>query len=170
MAELSPDVDELQGRRAGLVTRGVGFAIDFGCVLAGLPMIMWGWAIVIGLLTFSTPEYPDLPRAVSALVALVWNFSYFVLGWYLTGRTVGMAVMGVRVVGRSRDRLGIVQVVVRHIVLFATLLVAPLWLFFARSRLAIHDRAARTQVIYDRRESRSTVSVDVGTVGSGPSR
>ena len=173
MADLAPDVDQLQGRRAGFVSRAAAFAIDFGVVLAGVPVIMWGIGVVQGLLNFEAPTYPDLPDWMPPVISGLWFFWYYVGLWFATGRTVGAVVMGLRVAGRRKEHVGIVAATIRLWVMFATLfLVGELWLIFSKSRLAIHDRAARTQVIYDSATKRREVQVALGseshTVGDQP--
>lgn len=167
----SPDAEQLQGRRAGVVTRSTAFVIDFFCVIIGYPLIMWSFAVVEAVFTFSTPTYPDLPPEVSAVLYAVWTPLYFSGGWLLSGRTIGQAILGLRVVGRTAVSFGPVRAILRFWVLFATLLVAPAWLAMSRSRLGLHDRATRTQVVYDARSRRTVVDVALGPnppLGEGP--
>jgi len=159
---LRTDVAVLQGRRAGLVSRGVAWSIDFGVVLLGPPLMFWGFGIAKGLVTFTTPGYPDPPPELTLFITAMWTFMYFIGAWWLVGRTVGMAMMALRLVGRVKPRVRFLQALIRYWVLFATILIAPVWLFFAKSRLALHDRASRTQMIYDRNPRRSELKVKVG--------
>lgn len=158
---------EAQGRRAGVVTRGVAFTIDFFCVLAAYPLALWGIGIVDGLLNFTTPRYPELPNGWDAAIQLVIMFWYFVGPWAINGRTIGQALLGLRVVSRNRVRVRLWQAAWRWWVLFLTLLwIGPLWLLFSRRRLALHDIAARTQVVYDRAPKRTAVRVALGAAGA----
>ena len=163
---LAPPVAELQGRRAGLVSRGLAFTIDFAVVLVGYPALLWGWAILVGLLRFEQPVYPDPPPWLGVGLTLTWTATYFVGGWIIDGRTVGQAVLGLRVVGMRRSSIGLVRAVVRFWGMFATLfVVGPAWLACSRSRLAIHDRLARTQVIYDRAGREARIEVALAPTG-----
>jgi uncharacterized RDD family membrane protein YckC len=57
--------------------------------------------------------------------------------------------------------------VIRVWVMFATLfVVGPVWLALSRSRLAIHDRVAGTQVVYDRAGRRARVDVALAPAGT----
>jgi uncharacterized RDD family membrane protein YckC len=168
LKDFAPDVDHMQGRRAGFVTRAVAYSIDGIIVIAGVPAIMYGISAVQGLLRLESPTYPpDLPDEVTAIISILWTFWYFVGLWWTTGRTVGAGLMGIRVVGRRREHVNIVSAAVRWWVMVATLfLVGPIWLICAKSRLALHDRAARTQVIYDSAAKRREVQVALGAEGS----
>jgi len=166
--DFAPDVDHLQGRRAGFVSRAVAFSIDGLIVIGGVPVIMFGIAVVQGLLEFEAPMYPpDLPDWLTGLISGLWSFWYFVGLWFATGRTVGAVVMGLRVVGRSKEHVGIVAATIRWWVMFATLfLIGEAWLILSKSRLAIHDRAAGTQVIYDSAVKRREVQVALAPEGA----
>lgn len=158
----APGAYQLQGRRAGVVTRSTAFVIDFFCVMIGYPLILWSWAVVEAVFTFSTPSYPDLPPEVNAILYAVWIPLYFSGSWLLSGRTIGQGIMGLRVVGRTTLSFGPVRALLRFWVLFATLLVAPVWLALSRSRLGLHDRATRTQVVHDARSRKTVVDVALG--------
>lgn len=161
LTELSPDVAGLQGRRAGFVTRGVAYSIDALVVITGVPAILFGLAVVQGLLRFEAPVYPpDIPDWLTATISGLWGFWYFVGLWWATGRTLGAALMGVRVVGRTKDHVGVIRAAIRWWVMVLTLfVVGPVWLAVSRSRLALHDRAAHTQVVYDSATKRSEIQV-----------
>jgi uncharacterized RDD family membrane protein YckC len=157
-----PGLEEVQGHRAGFVTRGVAFAIDFFCVLVAYPLTLWAIGLVMGIMEFTRPEYPELDAWLDVTIHSMILFWYFVGPWSLNGRTLGQGLMGLRVVGRARRRVYVWQAAVRWLVLFATLfVVGPVWLAFSGKRLAIHDRLSRTQVIYERAPRRTAVSVDL---------
>jgi uncharacterized RDD family membrane protein YckC len=168
LADLAPDVDQLQGRRAGFVSRAVAYCIDGVIVIIGVPVIMYGISVLQGLVSLETPQYPpDLPDWLPPLISLLWTYWYFVGLWFATGRTVGAVVMGLRVVGRRKEHVGIVAATIRLWVMLATLFViGPVWLAMSKSRLAIHDRAARTQVIYDNAAKRRELQVGLTSDGS----
>lgn len=162
-----PVLDSLEGRRAGFVTRAAAFVIDFLVVVAGYPAIMWGIGVLIGLTRFEQPQYPELPDGLEVTISAAWTWCYFAGSWYAVGRTVGQAVMGVRVVGRPTSRIGITRCLLRTWVMFLTLfVVGPVWLLCSSSRLALHDRVAGTQVIYDRSRKRSDLRVGLAPKGS----
>jgi uncharacterized RDD family membrane protein YckC len=166
MQHLAPESEQLQGRRAGVVTRSIAFGIDFFCVLLGYPLILWSLAVVEAIFTFSAPSYPDLPSQVDAVLYAVWIPLYFSGSWLLSGRTIGQGVMGIRVVGRTSLTFGPVRALLRFWVLFATLLIAPVWLACSKTRLGLHDRATRTQVVHDARSRKTVVDVALAPAGT----
>jgi uncharacterized RDD family membrane protein YckC len=169
--DFAPDVVTMQGRRAGIVTRGLAFAVDWGIVLAGVPVIMWGIGVVQGLLNFETPTYPDLPDWMPPIITGLWTFWYFVGLWWFAGRTVGSVILGVRVVGRRHPSVGLLRSTIRFWVMVSTMWVlGEVWLALAKSRLALHDRAAGTQVIYDGAEKKREVHVALAPEGADDRR
>jgi uncharacterized RDD family membrane protein YckC len=155
--------------RAGFVSRGLAFAVDFAVVLVGYPAIVWSIAIVVGLLRFEQPTYPDLEPWASGLVSAAWPVAYFTGAWVAAGRTVGQGLLGLRVIGRRHERVRVVQSFLRcWTMLLTSFVVGPLWLLVSRSRLAIHDRISHTQVVYDRAPRRAKVTVGVGVGGGSP--
>jgi uncharacterized RDD family membrane protein YckC len=172
LPDVAPDVDELQGRRAGFVTRAIAYSIDSVIVILGVPAVLFGLAVVQGMLHLEAPSYPpDIPDWVTATISVLWTFWYFVGLWWATGRTIGAVIMGIRVVGRKKEHVGIVKATIRWwVMVFTLFLVGEVWLLFAKSRLALHDRAARTQVIYDRAARRNEIKVALGPEGKGVRR
>jgi uncharacterized RDD family membrane protein YckC len=158
----------LEGHRAGFASRAIAFTIDFLIVIAGYPAILWGIGLARGLVQFEVPSYPDPPTAVSALLSAVWTIGYFALAWMVVGRTVGQAVLGLRVVRRNVATVGVLRALARAWLMMLTLfLVGPLWLFFSRSRLALHDRLTGTQVVYARPGRGPLVTMGLGTKDAG---
>jgi uncharacterized RDD family membrane protein YckC len=161
--DLAPGALALRGRRAGIVSRGVAWCVDVAVVLLGYPILVWIWGAIIALVHFTTPTYPDLSDWAEIVLPLTWNWAYFTWSWILTGRTVGMTMMGLKVVARKGVHVGIVRANIRYVVTMATILwIGPLWLACSKSRLAIHDRVAHTQVIYDgaKRQGLAVSTVD----------
>ena len=96
-------------RYAGLVTRTVAFVIDAAIINVVAFLLVAGASLVLSMFGSSIEDLPDwLVVAVGAGGWLVLAGSYFVGSWALTGQTVGMRVMAIRVLkdGR-RARLGL---------------------------------------------------------------
>ena len=77
--------------------------------------------------------------------------AFYVYFWRLRGQTLGMQVWKIRTVTDQDELLSLDECVIRF--LLATLSVAPfglgfIWIFFNADRLAWHDFASRTRVIY----------------------
>lgn len=148
-----PPVAGRQGNYAGAVTRLVAFAADVGA--------SWGvFTVSLAAITFAiqlvTGKKIDLTQghisAVIVLIALVvWEFIYFAYQWTLSGKTVGMALLGIRVVGTAGDAITGRQAVIRTVTLPLSFLffgLGFLGILVNRDRHAWHDRMAKTVVVY----------------------
>ena len=145
-----PAVVSYQGNYAGSVSRFAAYAIDLAVSSAvfslALAAISYGVHIVTG---HSVTWNHDSP--VVAVLYVLWQFTYFGYSWAVSGRTFGMALVGLRVVRSAGTPLD-----PRHGVLRA--LVFPLsFLFFGlgflgilvqREHRALHDLIADTAVVY----------------------
>ena len=81
----------------------------------------------------------------------VWGFSYFAYSWAASGRTVGMALFGVRVVRDDGTDASGRRAVVRTLALplsFLLLGLGFLGILLGGQRRALHDVIAGTAVIY----------------------
>ncbi len=140
-----------RGRSAGVVSRGVAFVIDVVCAAVGT----LGCAVGIGLLraVFAGGFEGSgglLPAAALAALPVVFVL-YCAAGWSLTGRTLGKALFGLRVVDRAGGRPSFSRSVVRAL---GYLISSILWLGFLWAAVdsrheAFHDKLARTRVVYD---------------------
>lgn len=165
---VAPPPDSLRGYAAGFVTRYIAFLIDVALIAAvaflvvtttRLTLTFFGLDRLLGLVRDSVTWLTD----ASALgVVLRWvvtvaggflTFSvYSVLSWLLVGKTVGKAVMGLRVVGQDGRRLTLRQAIIRSLGYYASAL--PLFVGFLSvlvddRRQAWHDRLAKTIVVYE---------------------
>lgn len=134
---------------AGAVTRGLAFAVDCGVVVlaAGLS------GAVIQILRTALNLNPD-PAPVGPVVAwpLVLLVGYCVVCWTLAGRTLGMALLGIRLstVDGGRPRLGRSLVRALTYAVVPVLVVCAAWILVDPRRQGLHDRLTRTVVRYQR--------------------
>jgi uncharacterized RDD family membrane protein YckC len=80
-----------------------------------------------------------------------WLFIYFAYSWAVTGKTFGMALLGVRVVRTDGDAAGVKRAIVRTLALplsFLLLGLGFLGILTGRQRRALHDVIAGTVVVY----------------------
>jgi uncharacterized RDD family membrane protein YckC len=136
---------------AGVVTRGLALALDAVLVVVGLVGgVLLAW-VIVDLVRFRGVGTPHL-SAIGWRVAAVAAFcAYNVLGWWLFGRTVGKALLGVRVetmggtappLWRSCLRMACYPLSALFLGLgFALALVTP-------QRRALHDLIAGTRVVH----------------------
>jgi uncharacterized RDD family membrane protein YckC len=154
-------------RYAGLASRGVAFVVDAVVVNAA--------ALTAGaLVSFAASLFGGMGSGwlVSALAASGWGLfaaGYFVLFWALTGQTLGMRLMRLRVIGPSDAPPTGARAALRFFGLL--LAVAPLFagflpaLFDARRR-ALQDFLAGTVVVHSEHESFHPIGVMTGTARS----
>jgi uncharacterized RDD family membrane protein YckC len=139
-----------QGHYAGAVSRLVAFAADvgasWGLFTLGAAALSFSIQLVSGT-KFSLTNY----QIASLVAAVVWEFIYFAYQWSLSGKTIGMAVLGIRVVRTDGSPIGPRQAVIRTITLplsFLLLGLGFLGILTNRDRHALHDRLAGTAVVY----------------------
>ncbi|MDA0172530.1 RDD family protein [Solirubrobacter taibaiensis] len=136
---------------AGLATRTLAFAVD----AAVINVVAWfvGVVFALALSLLSLPdELMSVLAAVAAVAALLWTFSYFVFFWSGNGQTPGNRLIGITV----RDATSLSPLPARRAALRLVLLPLSalplcagfLLILFDGRRRALHDRLARTVVIY----------------------
>ena len=93
----------------------------------------------------------DTPTARRALVLIIWAFVYCAYPLAVSGRTFGMAVVGLRAVRRDGTELGGWHAVVRVIAFplsFVLFGFGFLLILLKRDRRALHDLIAGSAVVY----------------------
>ena len=150
---------------AGLATRTLAFAVDALVINA----VAWlvGAVLALGLSLLTIPEAVRTAiAAIAACVALMWMAAYFVFFWSGNGQTPGDWLLGIKVC--AADTLGPLRVrraALRVLVLPLSaipLCAGFLMILFDSRRRALHDRIARTVVIYaavERRARRVTRTI-----------
>lgn len=140
--------DELQGHRAGLVTRAVANALDVGVVLIALGAGYAAVAIGRFLLDPAAFRFPAPAFGAVLLIGGVVQAGYFAVAWATVGRTYGDEVLGLRVVGSRGRRLGWATAAVRA-VLCVLLPIGLLWVLLSPRNRSVQDVVLRTSVVYD---------------------
>ena len=140
----------LEGHYAGVVTRFAGFVID---VITIVVLFALGGQVIEYVLSVLLRESVELSEAtIVPHVALgVWIFLYFAHPLAVSGRTFGMAVVGVRVVRADGSELGTGRAVVRVLALplsFLLLGFGFLLIVLRADRRALHDLIAGSAVVY----------------------
>lgn len=140
----------LQGHFAGGVTRFAAYAIDASSSTAIFSAAVAVFGYAVGLVTGQDFRLSSYPMASAALAAL-WYFLWFWYPWSVSGRSLGMAVVGVRVVQTDGSDLRPKRAFIRTVTLPLSLLVFGLGLvgiITDRRHRAWHDRFADTAVVY----------------------
>jgi uncharacterized RDD family membrane protein YckC len=136
------------GGPAGIVTRLLAALIDV-VVVAALTAAVFG-AVVAGVFVVNPVSFswPHALAAETTLVTGVVAIAYLTIGWATAGRTVGGAVLGVRVVGRGGGRLGWTRAACRA-VLCVLVPLGLLWAAVSARRRSAQDLLVCSAVLYD---------------------
>ena len=136
-------------RTAGIVTRALAAAVDVGVVI-----VMMGITLLVaaGLRFFASPvsfswPSPSWPQslAVGGLLAV----GYMTVAWATSGRSLGAAILGLRVRSVSGRPLGWLRAALRA-VLYVVFPLGLLWCIVSRGRRSVQDVLLRSVVVYDR--------------------
>lgn len=139
-----------QGHYAGAVSRLVAFVIDQTVATAVFSITVAVSVSVVALVTRH-----DLELTITGWFALllygIWLFIYYAYPWSMSGKSLGMAVLGIRVVTTEGAPIGARAAAIRTIALplsFLTLGIGFIPIVAGRERRAMHDRIAGTAVVY----------------------
>lgn len=139
-----------QGHYAGAVTRLAAFVVDQalnGALFAlGTAAVAW----VIALVTSDHVEV-HLGAGPVALIYAGWWLVYFAYPWSMSGKSPGMALLGIRVVAADGADARGRQAVLRALTLplgFVTLGIGFAPVLLGRRRRGLHDLLAGTAVVY----------------------
>jgi uncharacterized RDD family membrane protein YckC len=156
----------LEGQYAGFLTRAVGLVLDYMIVaLIGILLDLFAVAVFRAFavdLNTCSPSTSSLTvqgllclfgHLLLILIPIATRPVYFLLFWTLAEQTLGQRVVGVRVVHLDGRRIGVLASLVRWIgyqVCLLTLGLGFLWVLVDDRRMGLHDKLARTCVIYSR--------------------
>ena len=139
-----------QGHYAGSVSRFIAFAIDLtassGLFAVALAAISYVAKVVTGRQISWNRE-----NVVVAIIFVAWQFFYFGYSWAASGRTFGMAVLGVRVVRADGTIIDPWRGYLRALVFPLSFLLFGLGflgILVQREHRALHDLAVGSAVIY----------------------
>ncbi len=140
----------LQGNYSGGVSRLAAYAID-AFVSAGLFVLaLAGGSYVIDIVTRHHVSW-SRDNIVVAVVFAGWQFLYFAYSWATTGKTPGMAILGIRVVRADGAAAEPVRAVIRTLAFPLSFLLCGLGfagILVQREHRALHDVIAGTAVVY----------------------
>jgi uncharacterized RDD family membrane protein YckC len=138
-----------QGQYAGAVSRAAAFGVDLGAswILFTLAGALLDFTVRLVSGQTIAPDHP----LVTGILFVVWEFVYFSSQWTLNGKTMGMALFGLQVVGAAGTRIDGRQATVRTITFplaIITLGIGFLGIVLRVRRQAWYDRFAGTVVVY----------------------
>ena len=140
-------------RNAGLVTRAVALAVDVAAI-NGIWLLI---SAAIGLLLSAIGLGTAVRLALGAATFGLAGTAYLLVFWSLTGQTLGMRFLGLRVIGADAPHgLGLRRAVKRFVCF--VLAAIPFFLGFLSvltndRRRGFHDKRADTEVLIEREAS-----------------
>ena len=167
MTQLSTPPTSLRGFYAGFVTRSIAFAIDMVLVAATQITILFLTRLLMdffGLDQLAQAIFePTEGTNVSFFITITrWAIAFIGSGfllaiysismWLLVDKTLGQALLGLRVLrtdGRPLTLGPAVRRILGYYVSFLALFIGFLWVLVDDRRQGWHDKIADTVVIYD---------------------
>jgi uncharacterized RDD family membrane protein YckC len=167
------ELPTMRGAFAGFVSRSVAFVIDCVIVVIGFAIFGALAGAVMTILDFATVQIDGAGELLAWAGAIVlFFFWYYTVLIAVFGKTIGMMLMGLRVVGASGTRPAPARAAVRTaaMALSTILMLGYLWVAVDNRRQGWHDKIAKTFVIYDweaRRGTLHSVAIDEPLVPHG---
>jgi uncharacterized RDD family membrane protein YckC len=165
--------ESLQGRYAGFASRFAGYAVDAGASTVVFMLALAAVSFAVSVVT-GKPVNWNRDDTWAGVAYAGWLFIYFAYSWAASGKTFGMALLGVRVVRSDGADAGARRAAVRTLALPLSFLIFGLGftgIVLGRRRRALHDVIAGTVVVYswDARAARLRfLSRPTSPPGSGP--
>ena len=142
--------ESLQGHYAGFASRFAAYVVDAGASTVVFMLILAAISFAVSVVTGQSINW-NRNDTWASIAYLAWLFIYFAYSWAASGKTFGMALLGVRVVRSDGADAGARRAVVRTLALPLSFLVFGLGfvgILLGRRRRALHDVIAGTVVIY----------------------
>jgi uncharacterized RDD family membrane protein YckC len=139
-----------QAHYAGAVSRFAAYAIDLATASGLYTLALAGISYGVHIVTGHEISWKG-SNIVTAVVYAAWLFVYFAYSWAVSGRTIGMALLGIRVVQADGMTLRPARAVVRTLAFPLSFLLCGLGflgILVQREHRALHDLIAGTAVIY----------------------
>lgn len=149
----------VSGHYAGAASRSLAAVIDAAAISGLFTLGIGGIDLLVRVLGGVAP---DLSWITGAAAFGVWAFLYVFVSLLVIGRTLGKAVIGLRVVAEDGSTLTGGKALARTLAfpLSALILgVGFLFILFHREHRALHDLIAATAVVYDWGEREAEVPV-----------
>jgi uncharacterized RDD family membrane protein YckC len=135
--------------RAGFVSRVAAASIDVVIVFVTLLAALGGYAVVAYLVTSDPLEFPDPGAVWSGAAFSVLLVVVLTVAWSGSGRTLGNAFVGLRVLTQSGRRPTWRRALLRAAIVVYIPGLSMLWILVSRKNAGLHDLVCRTAVVYD---------------------
>ena len=139
---------EIQGRRAGFVTRMLANMVDAGVVFGVLLSAYVAVSIVKFLWAPQAFQFPAPTFAVALILGGAVEFVYLTVAWHTWGRTWGGQLLGLRVLSFRGTNLLWAGATVRAAVC-VLIPIGLVWVLVSRENRSAQDVVMRSSVVYD---------------------
>jgi uncharacterized RDD family membrane protein YckC len=152
------ETEDLRGQHAGFASRFIAFIVDCAVSIGVFLLTLAAASFAASVLTGSSIHWSRENWWV-VVAFFAWEFLYYAFYWTGSGKTPGMVLLGVEVVGQDGSSVGTRRGLLRTLafpVSFILLGMGFLGILLGRDRRALHDVIADTAVVYcwDAREAR----------------
>jgi uncharacterized RDD family membrane protein YckC len=140
----------MSGRYAGPVSRVGALGLDLFLISATYALLVAGVRYLLDVLFDASFDLGG--TWVPTVVLVLYGFAYFWFSQALSGRTISQTIAGIKVIRNDGAPLSPGAAAIRTIVLPFSFLLFGIGAWMAlldRRRRALHDRAARSAVVYD---------------------
>jgi uncharacterized RDD family membrane protein YckC len=155
----TPGTEEnLRGLPAGFASRFIAFIFDCVVSIGIFMLVLSAASFAASVLTGSSIHWSRENTWV-VIAFFAWEFFYYAYFWTASGKTPGMVLLGVQVIGEDGTETGTRRGLIRTLAFplsFILLGLGFISILFRRDRRALHDLIADTAVVYcwDAREAR----------------
>jgi uncharacterized RDD family membrane protein YckC len=142
--------ESLQGRYAGFASRFAAYIVDAAASTVVFMLALAAIAFAVSVVT-GKPVNWNKDDTWAGIAYVAWLFVYFAYSWAASGKTFGMALLGVRVMRSDGADAGARRALVRTLALPLSFLIFGLGftgIVLGRQRRALHDVIAGTVVVY----------------------
>ena len=149
---ISPDRDlRLQGHYAGFFSRLGGFVVDIALIVLIFDVLVSALQFVVTTLLGHPVRLNQLP-VLPWLIFALWALFYLIYPVGSVGKTMGMSLVGLRIVKPDGSKVTTREAVIRLVALplsFIILCYGFIMILVRADHRALHDRIGGTAVIYD---------------------
>jgi uncharacterized RDD family membrane protein YckC len=142
-----------QGQRAGFVSQAIGAGLDAAVIFALDFAALAAFGFLRFLVNGHDYEMPQPGPLLNAVIVFAIGVALLWSSWSGSGRAPGMAVLGLRVVGRNGGRLSSGRAFWRAVLAVPTLGLGVLWVLVSKKNRSLYDIFCGSAVVYDWRAS-----------------
>jgi uncharacterized RDD family membrane protein YckC len=140
---------EAQGQRAGVVSQAIGAGLDAVVIFALDFAVLLTFGFLRFLVTDKPYEFPQPGPFLNVVILFVVGVLLLWTAWAGSGRAPGMAVLGLRVVGKDRRPLSSGRAFWRAVLGVGTLGLGVLWVLVSKKNKSIYDIVCGSAVVYE---------------------